>query len=87
MVQSNKKKVCPGCSMPIYGGNQGLVGHMKQSECICNKYIMICIECRKEFANDTHLQNNKKSQQCKDPYRSCIQGMDKLYHVQILSVF
>ena len=78
-----KKKTCPCCKMNIAGGNSGLLYHMKKS--LCRQMIVKCHGCGSEFASSEHLANHQHYQQLKDPNTSCIQGMDKLHHVQILT--
>ena len=83
MGNSKKKKKCPCCKMNIAGGNSGLLSHMKKSS--CRRMILKCHGCDTEFATSEHLANHQHYQQIKDPNTSCIQGMDKLHHVQVLS--
>ena len=83
MVNSKKKKTCPCCKMNISGGNSGLLSHMKKST--CRNMILKCNGCHSEFATSDHLSNHQHYQQSRDPNTTCIQGMEKMHHVQILT--
>ena len=83
MGKTKKKKTCPCCKMNISGGNSGLLSHMKKST--CKRMIVKCQGCQSEFATSEHLANHQHYQQLNNPNTSCIQGMDKMHHVQILT--
>ena len=86
MNRPRKSKKCPGCGLFIYGDNKSLLRHMI-SRTKCKKKIVICLGCNKQFVDMIHLKNHQKAQQSSSVGSNfCIQGFDKLKHIQSLTL-
>lgn len=80
-----KFKKCKSCHQSIRGNNEQLLKHM-QSNSICRKSIIHCLGCGKQCVSTIHLQNHQSQQRKKDGNTFCIQTLEKLDHVNSLSI-
>ena len=86
MNRPRKSKKCPGCGLFIHGDNKSLLRHM-MSRIKCKKKIVNCLGCKKQFVDMIHLKNHQKAQQSSSVGNNlCLQGFDKLKHIQSLTL-
>ena len=86
MNHSRRTKKCPGCGLFINGDNKSLLRHMVSRQ-KCKKKIVVCLGCKKQFVDSIHLKNHQSKQKLLTTGNNlCIQGYEKLKHIQSLSL-